>query len=311
MALSASALAARAAQGVRIGGDRHGLDADSVLHYSSSMGSEPVATSSRLVSLLTLAVVYTLAAAPVMYDNSSLYDPYWALAPIPAAFWFAFGNHAFWQSERRGPTFRSGGFGAFDPTLAAHPIDHLNPPLAAGGPSQLRQLVLLAVLIVWSVRFVFCSLRRWQGLHHEDWRYADLRDTFPAGLYWAVSALAVHLMPSIAVFVGCLPLYPALVAGASEFNLLDVIAAALCLAAVMFEARADSQLQRFRRKGKGRPGEVLATGLWEYSRHPTYFGRVLFWWGLWLFGVAASFGRPFPSYTLLGPPRSHTAVQRV
>jgi steroid 5-alpha reductase family enzyme len=39
-------------------------------------------------------------------------------------------------------------------------------------------------------------------------------------------------------------------------------------------------------------------GLWRYSRHPNYLGEILFWWGLWLFGLAAA---PDWWWTVIGP----------
>jgi steroid 5-alpha reductase family enzyme len=39
-------------------------------------------------------------------------------------------------------------------------------------------------------------------------------------------------------------------------------------------------------------------GLWKYYRHPNYLGEVTFWWGLYLFALAAK-----PSYwwMVVGP----------
>jgi len=39
-------------------------------------------------------------------------------------------------------------------------------------------------------------------------------------------------------------------------------------------------------------------GLWRYSRHPNYFGEILFWWSVWLFGLAAN---PAWFWTVVGP----------
>src|SRR5262249_2000216 len=42
----------------------------------------------------------------------------------------------------------------------------------------------------------------------------------------------------------------------------------------------------------------LGTGLWRLSRHPNYFGEMAFWWGLWLFGLAAE---PGWAWSVVGP----------
>src|SRR5205814_1024454 len=37
-----------------------------------------------------------------------------------------------------------------------------------------------------------------------------------------------------------------------------------------------------------RCARIVDRGLWRYSRHPNYLGEIGFWWGMWLFGLAAA-----------------------
>ena len=42
----------------------------------------------------------------------------------------------------------------------------------------------------------------------------------------------------------------------------------------------------------------MTRGLWAYSRHPNYFGEIMFWWGIFFFGLAADFHY---WWTIIGP----------
>jgi steroid 5-alpha reductase family enzyme len=42
----------------------------------------------------------------------------------------------------------------------------------------------------------------------------------------------------------------------------------------------------------------MTKGLWAYSRHPNYFGEITFWWGIYLFGLAANAAY---WWTIIGP----------
>jgi len=187
----------------------------------------------------------------VARDNSSLYDPYWSVAPLVLAPWLA-----------------------------------LRPE--AGDAVGLRQALVLGLVFAWGLRLTFNWLRHWQGLEHEDWRYVDLRRT-TGRAYWLLSLVGLHLMPTVMVFLGCLSLWPALVTGSAPLGWLDLLGGLVCAGAIACEAVADRQLHRFR-QSRPPPGAILDTGLWAWSRHPNYFGEIMLWWGLWLAGCSAQPG---------------------
>jgi steroid 5-alpha reductase family enzyme len=205
-------------------------------------------------------VVATLVifAASVRYDNSSLYDPYWSVAPVPIVLFWAWGG---------------------DP-----------------GASAVRGGLAAALLLAWAVRLTANCLVRWRSLAHEDFRYVEIRRRTGRG-YWPSSLLTIHLFPTAWVFLGLLPLYPALALPSRPLGWLDAAAAAVTGGAVLIEAVADLQLRRFL-STRTDPAAVLERGLWAISRHPNYLGEVLFWWGLWLFGLAAD---PGWWWTIAGP----------
>jgi steroid 5-alpha reductase family enzyme len=101
-----------------------------------------------------------------------------------------------------------------------------------------------------------------------------------------VDLIGIEIMPTLIVFAGCLSLYPALSSGADPPGALDALAFAVTAGAIAVETVADEQLRRFTRRA-GHHGEIMSTGLWAYSLHPNYFGEVMFWWGLYLFSLAA------------------------
>ena len=221
---------------------------------SLTAGWSPV-WSAAVADLAATVVVFGFSVA---LDNSSMYDPYWSVAPAVIAPW--------WLA-------RLGGF---------------------VGPTAARQAVVLALVLVWALRLTWNWVRRWHGLKDEDWRYADYRKLGP--LYWPVSFLGFHLMPTVLVFVGCLSLVPALSPTSRTLNLLDLAGLVVTGGAILVETMADRQLWTFLATRKR--GQILDAGLWALTRHPNYFGEVTFWWGLWLFAMAAD---PAHWWTLAGP----------
>lgn len=196
-----------------------------------------------------VAATIVVFAASMIFSNSSVYDPYWSLAPVPIAVYWIFNAMSY-------------------------------------NVSTIRQIVVLTLLLIWAIRLTYNCMRRWKDIRYEDWRYADIRRN-TGGFYWPVSFFGFHLFPTIIVFLGCLSLFPALSIGTNQFGLLDIIAIIVTGFAIFIEARSDYELKTFISKPENR-GKTIDTGIWTHSRHPNYFGEVLFWWGLYLFALAAN-----------------------
>jgi steroid 5-alpha reductase family enzyme len=198
---------------------------------------------------LTLLVADVAATAVVFAfsvgrNNSSIYDPYWSVAPMVIVVW-----------------------------------------LAVPSAPRARQIIVLGLVLAWGARLTWNWARGWQGLGHEDWRYVAIRAR-TGRAYWLVSWVGIHLMPTLWVYLGSLSLIPAIATGTRPLGVLDAIAFVVTAGALTIEALADQQLRTFRLSNPP-AGTILATGLWRWSRHPNYLGEIGFWWGLFLFALAA------------------------
>ena len=165
------------------------------------------------------------------------------------------------------------------------------PPLllfywwSQGDGDPVRTWLITVLVVVWAVRLTANWVYAFPGLHHEDWRYPMFRER--AGRFEFVADLvAIHLIPTLQVFLGMVPVYVAVTTPGGGLAWLTVIAFVVGMAAVTLEGVADVQMHRF--VASARPGDVMDRGLWSWSRHPNYFGEFGFWFALALFGLAAA-----------------------
>ena len=189
--------------------------------------------------------------AAVLADNTSVYDPYWSVLPLPAALWWYF------------------------------------HPGSAGRADPVRFALAAILLGLWGMRLTANFLRGWAGLGHEDWRYSAYR-RLGTVRYWLVSLAGLQLVPTLVVFAALLPVWALTRGPGNGPNLLDALAAVVALAALGLETAADEQKRRQRREAG--PGSFAASGLWGWCRHPNYLGEVVFWWGVFGFAPAAGWG---------------------
>ncbi|GAA1794952.1 DUF1295 domain-containing protein [Nocardioides hankookensis] len=181
------------------------------------------------------------------HHNSSFYDAWWSVLPPLLA--------VYWWSE------------------------------STPDVNDVRSWLVIGVIVVWAVRLTGNWIYAFPGFPHEDWRYPMLKEG-KGGMEPVVDLFAIHLIPTLQVFLGMVPAYVALTRTGRDVDWLDVVAVVVGLGAVLLSFTADLQMYRFARTKQ--PGQVMDQGLWAWSRHPNYLGEIGFWFSLALFGLATS-----------------------
>lgn len=202
---------------------------------------------SLLSGLLVMVALFVgLWLASLPLRDASLVDRVWGAAFVLQAWWYVAGPSA-------------------------------PPPGWAGG-------LLLGMVTVWGTRLsVHLTRRNWgQG---EDYRYAAMRahhgNRFPL-----VSLASVFLLQAVLAWLIGMPLHAGLGSASGPLRpALALAGAVVWIVGFGFETVGDRQLERHR-ADPTRRGQVLATGLWRYTRHPNYFGDAAVWWGIWLVAAA-------------------------
>ncbi len=218
-------------------------------------------------SLIRLAFLFAYAATGIfvfsfILNNSSMFDPYWSVMPVFLLIWLFFHPEGHWWQVS------------------------VDAPAVSGHWLVFVRLIIVFLLVLsWGARLTWNFLRGWKGLEHEDWRYTDLRKK-TGKAYWPVSFAGIHLFPAFVTFAGCLPLWVVFYRENNPFNMMDILALFVTGGAIFLETRADRELLTFV-ESPHEAGITMKRGLWAISRHPNYLGEISFWWGLYLFGLAA------------------------
>lgn len=156
---------------------------------------------------------------------------------------------------------------------------------AAGDGDSGRRVLLLVLTGLWGLRLGAHLTRRKLGeIGEEDKRYVEMRKKRSNfALYSLVVVFGLQLVLALIVSL------PLQVAAESDdgLNWLVVPGVLLWAVGLFFEAVGDWQLDEFK-KDPASKGQVMDRGLWQYTRHPNYFGDFAVWWGLFLVSMSAS-----------------------
>ena len=166
-------------------------------------------SSNQWLMLLTghLSATLVVFISSQIFKNSSLYDPFWSVAPLPIAIY-----------------------------ISIYP---------ESGEIDLEKIFLVNLpIIFWSIRLTSNWARDWRGLSDEDFRYVNLKSK-PFSFF--IDLFGIHIYPTLQVNLSLVPIYFALSISVSEVNIYLYLASAFTFLAVVLETIADEQMRIFRR----------------------------------------------------------------
>ena len=210
--------------------------------YTNTLIPNPIV---RLFAADVLATIIVWAFG-LLYENVSVYDPYWSVFPPIAFLIWAFYT----------------------------------------GVWSLPVVLLLVASWYWSWRLTRNWVITFKGIAHEDWRYTKYRSQHPLVFHMInlfglnmMPTLVVFgaMLPGIELF------YEQPLEMGGWRMLICVLGFIVCISAATIQLIADKQIHDFR---AANPGKYCNVGLWKHGRHPNYFGEMAFWWGIWIMYAA-------------------------
>lgn len=151
-----------------------------------------------------------------------------------------------------------------------------------------------ALVFAWSIRLAWYlhGRNRKKG---EDPRYKELAKKW-RGPYWLNAYLRVFMIQGLLLAVVAAPIIIVMIAPAASLTTISIIGVIIALTGLTIEAAADWQMAQFQEM-RPRPAKFCRLGLWKHSRHPNYFGEMVFWFGVAITVVNV----PNYYYAFIGP----------
>ena len=141
----------------------------------------------------------------------------------------------------------------------------------------LANFIVLILVGIWSTRLALYLFFR-NIKKDEDKRYVKIRASIGnIGLYFITYMIQVVLIGLVSLPIQVLIIQTE----TANLNFISLIGVIIALSGVVIESIADFQMSNFKLIPNNK-GKLMDKGLWQFSRHPNYFGDSLFWWGIFI-----------------------------
>ena len=199
-----------------------------------------------VIDLICTVFVYIFS---MIFNNASIYDPYWSVAPMVII-----------------PCF----------------MIYLNA-------YNVFVYIILALYLIWGLRLTLNWAYTFKNLKHQDWRYQMYQDKHPKlwflinlfGIHIMPTFIVyLGMLPTMYLMDLIVNDFNQVIP-----TLATIFSIIIIILAIILETAADIQMHKFRSKPENK-GKINEIGLWGKARHPNYGGEILFWIGVFLYTLS-------------------------
>jgi len=153
------------------------------------------------------------------------------------------------------------------------------------------RLLLTFMVVAWALRLSGYLLYR-VIKNGKDSRFDEMRNSFAGfGKFWLLQGIGVWAIMLPVIYLLSRDTVPAM-------GTLPLVGLYVWSFGLTVESYADFQLNKFR-SDKINKGKWIDSGLWRYSQHPNYFGEIVLWWGVFIYGISEYSGAAW--LVIVGP----------
>lgn len=200
-------------------------------------------------SMIWSTFAFTMVATLVIFvftcfiPDTSIYDPYWSVAPIVIVF----------------------------------------NVMIKYGLFNMNAILFVLVVLFWGLRLTINWWHTYKGLCHEDWRYASYRNKLSKVKFFLVNLVGLQYVPTLVVFASLLPGLVMIQSSTfNPLIIIGLLVSIAGVVLEIISDRAIHRFLKEKASNGSKERTTCNVGPWKYSRHPNYLGEITFWFGIFV-----------------------------
>ncbi len=149
---------------------------------------------------------------------------------------------------------------------------------------NMANITMTALVFIWGFRLSYYIFLR-NAKSKEDFRYVKYREEYKGKHFDLYFFFKMYIFQYVLSIIISFQVVYSNVMGIEGFGYLAILGLFIWNLGYFFESEGDKQLKDFK-ADKANKGKIMTGGLWQYTRHPNYFGEATMWWGVYLIAIS-------------------------